>query len=111
MENVSPLWHHLGMALTIKDKETEALVSEIASLTGVTETEAVRRAAQERLDRLEGGRERVGERPEEDLRRDPGMFRHFLETEIWPQMSGEWQGKTIPKTVREDWLGYGPDGV
>ena len=41
MENVSLVWDHLGVALNIKDKETEALVSKIASLTGETETEAV----------------------------------------------------------------------
>jgi antitoxin VapB len=101
------------VALNIKDKETEALVSEIASLTGETETEVVRQAARERLDRLE--RERAKVRADRVLDYDPLMdaesMQRYLETEIWPLMSGNWRGKRIPKALREEWLGYGPDGV
>jgi antitoxin VapB len=39
------------MALSIKDPETDRIVRELASLTGETMTEAMRRAAAERLDR------------------------------------------------------------
>jgi antitoxin VapB len=100
------------VALNIKDKETEALVSKIASLTGESETEAVRQAATERLERLERERLKAGERPVDDPRRDAESMRRFLETEIWPLMSsGEWFRKEIPKAQREAWLGYGPDGV
>lgn len=100
------------MALNIKDKETEAVVGKIASLTGETETEAVRQAAIERLERLERERRKAGERPVDDPRRDAESMRRFMETEIWPTMSsGEWFGKEIPKALREEWLGYGPDGV
>lgn len=98
--------------MNIKDKETEALVSEIAALTGETTTEAVRRAATERLERLERERAKAAEPPVDDPRRDAESMRRFLETEIWPTMSsGEWFGKEIPKALREEWLGYGPDGV
>ncbi len=61
------------MALNIKDKETEALVGKIASLTGETKTEAVRQAATERLERLERERVKAGERPADDPRRTPRL--------------------------------------
>jgi antitoxin VapB len=47
------------MALNIKDSETEKSVRELAALTGETVTAAVRRAAEERLQRVrrkQGGR-------------------------------------------------------
>jgi antitoxin VapB len=111
MENVSPLWDHLVMALNIKDKETEALVSKIASLTGKTETEAVRQAATERLARLETERRKAGERPVDDPRRDAETFRRFLDTEVRSLLSGNWRGKKLTKEQREEFLGYGPGGV
>jgi len=43
---------HLGMALNIKDPTTEKTVRELAKLTGETVTAAIRRAAEERLQRL-----------------------------------------------------------
>lgn len=39
------------MALSLKDKETDRLAREVASLTGQTLTEAVRQALAERLER------------------------------------------------------------
>ena len=39
------------MALSLKDSETDRLAREVASLTGESLTEAVRRALAERLDR------------------------------------------------------------
>ena len=99
------------MTLNIKDKETEALVGKIASLTGETKTEAVRQAATERLERLERERVKAGERPADDPRRNAETFQRFLETEIWPLMSGDWRGKKMTKEQREEFLGYGPGGV
>jgi antitoxin VapB len=93
------------MALNIKDKETEALVAEIAALTGETKTGAVRTAARERLERL---RLQSG-RP--DPRRDAESFRRWLETEIWPLIPEDVRGKEMTKAEREELLGYGPDGV
>jgi antitoxin VapB len=92
------------MALNIKDKETEALVAEIAALTGETKTGAIRQAARERLDRLrlESG----------DPRRNAESFRKWLETEIWPLFPEEVLGREpMTKAEREELLGYGPDGV
>jgi antitoxin VapB len=92
------------MALNIKDKETEALVAEIAALTGETKTGAVRQAARERLERL---RLQSG-RP--NPRRDAESMRQFLE-ELRSDIPKELLGKTITKAEREEILGYGPDGV
>lgn len=91
------------MALNIKDKETEALVAEIASLTGETKTGAMRQAARERLERLklQSG----------SPRRDAESMRRWLETEIWPLIPDEMRGRKLTKAEREEILGYGPDGV
>ncbi len=91
------------MALNIKDKETEALVSQIASMTGETKTGAVRQAARERLERLK--------LQSSDPRRDAESFRRWLETEIWPLIPEDQRGRTMTKAEREEILGYGPDGV
>jgi antitoxin VapB len=93
------------MALNIKDRETEALVAEIAALTGETKTGAMRTAARERLERL---RLHHGK---PDPRKDAESFRRFMETEIWPLIPEEARGKTITKAEREELLGYGPGGV
>ncbi|HVV91391.1 MAG TPA: type II toxin-antitoxin system VapB family antitoxin [Solirubrobacterales bacterium] len=92
------------MALNIKDKETEALVAEIASLTGETKTGAVRQAARERLERLQ---RRAGRR-----KRSPEELQRWLETEIWSQIPDELLNRPpMTKAEREELLGYGPDGV
>jgi antitoxin VapB len=47
------------MALNIRSRETDALASELARLTGETKTEAVTRAIRDRLERVrrsQGGR-------------------------------------------------------
>lgn len=46
------------MALNIRNRETEALAAELASLTGETKTEAVRLAVAERLERVRHQRRR-----------------------------------------------------
>jgi antitoxin VapB len=91
------------MALTIEDKETEALVTEITALTGESEAAALRAAARERLDRLSS--EPSGKK------RSLEEIYHWLETEVWPQIPEEVRGRGITKAEREKILGYGPDGV
>jgi antitoxin VapB len=57
--NADKFCQGLPMALNIKDPETEKFVRELAALTGETVTAAVRRAAEERLQRIrssQGGR-------------------------------------------------------
>jgi antitoxin VapB len=91
------------MALNIKDKETEELAAEVASLTGESKTGAVRQALRERRDRLvlESGRRK----------REPGSLLRFLETEIWPQIPEEDRGQPpMTKAEREEILGIGPEG-
>ena len=104
MENVPSLWEHPRVALNIKDKETEALVAEIAALTGETKTGAVRTAACERLERLR----LLSGKP--NPRRDAESMRRFFE-ELRSDIPKELLGKTITKAEREEILGYGPDGV
>lgn len=90
------------MALNIKDKETEALVAELASLTGETKTGAVRQAVRERLERakVRGGGDDSDSEP----------LRQFMEREIWPLVPSELLGRGLTKAQREEILGYGPDG-
>ena len=62
------------MALNIKNPHVEDLATEIAELTGETKTEAIRRALEERKQRLafQVVRENRGEE-----------LRSFLEREVW----------------------------
>jgi antitoxin VapB len=91
------------MTLNIKDEETEALVARIVALTGETQTEAVRRAAQERLNTL-------GHDLPERRKMTAEEIETWLETEIWPKVPKELLGKSISKAEREEILGYGPEG-
>lgn len=91
------------MALNIKNKETEELAAEVASLAGETKTGAVRQALRERRDRLL--LQSAGPR------RQPGSLRRFLETEIWPLIPEEDRGR--PPMTKAEWeeiLGIGPEG-
>jgi antitoxin VapB len=91
------------MALNIKDKETEELATEIASLTGDSKTGAVRQALRERRDRLSL---ETGAR-----KKRPGSLLRFLETEIWPQIPDELLDRPpMTKAEREEILGIGPEG-
>jgi antitoxin VapB len=91
------------MALNIKDKETEELAAEIASMTGDSKTGAMREALRERKARLElrsGGRGK----PQRSIL-------EWLESEIWPQIPEEEKGKPpLTKAEVEEILGFGPEG-
>jgi antitoxin VapB len=89
------------MALTLKNPQVEALVSEVAQMTGESKTEAVRKALLDRRDRL---RLIHGVTPKRDLKR-------FLETHVWPFIPADDLGRPVTKEEREDYLGFGPDGV
>lgn len=90
------------MALNIKDKESEELAAEVASLTGESKTGAVRQALRERRDRLA---------LQAGSRRKPGGLLRFLETEIWPQIPEELLDRPpMSKAEREEILGIGPEG-
>lgn len=90
------------MPLNIKDPETEALVAELAALTGQSKTATVRAALREQRDRLmvEAGGPRPG-----------GRLARALEYEVWPSLPPAARGGVTTKTEREAILGYGPSGV
>lgn len=90
------------MPLNIKNLEVERLVSEIATLTGESKTEAVRRALKERRARLafsEAGDNRAA------------RLRRFLEQEAWPAMPEGELGRRLSRDEEEEILGFGADGV
>lgn len=62
------------MALNIKNSQVEELAAEVAELTGETKTEAIRRALEERMQRLSFQVARENRSDE---------LRSFLEREVW----------------------------
>jgi antitoxin VapB len=90
------------VALNLKSPEVERLAAEVADLAGETKTEAVRKALQERRDRL----------ALQGIRRDrKASLLRMLERDIWPRVPEDLRGKGFTKKEREAILGYGPEGV
>jgi antitoxin VapB len=89
------------VALNIKNAAVERLAAEVAELAGETKTEAVRRALEERRERLAlaGG----------VMTRDEMVA--FLEREVWSKVPAKVRGKLVTKREREEILGYGPEGA
>lgn len=92
------------MALTIENPETERLATEVAKMAGESTGEAVRKALEERKERLVGG---VAGRGEDRITR----WRRYLEEEVWPKIPPSVLGKSISKEEEEEILGLGPEGV
>jgi antitoxin VapB len=90
------------MALTIENPEAERLAAEVAEMAGESQTEAVRKALEERRQRLTS----QNASPDRVAR-----LRRFLEEEVWPNIPPDVRGKKLTKEEREEILGYGPDGV
>jgi hypothetical protein len=90
------------MALNLKNADVERLVEGIAALTGESKTEAVRKALEERMQRLSLQVVRP-DRKEQVLR--------FLEREVWPRVPPDLAGRGVPQEEQDEILGYGPDGV
>ena len=86
------------MALNIKNLAVEKLAEQVSALTGETKTEAIRRALEERRQRL------LLENPMSRVDR----ARRFLEEEVWPHLPA---ASPMTKGEREELLGYGPLGV
>jgi len=88
------------MALRIKNVEVLRLAEELAKLSGVSKTEAIRHALMDRKDRIST----AGSGPVQEDR-----LRQFLELRVWP---------LIPEDARQTWskdnedaaLGYGEWG-
>ena len=90
------------MPLNLKNPQVERLVEEVAAITGESKTEAVRKALEERKERL-ALRLVHRDRKAEVLR--------YLQTEVWSKIPPDLLGKGISKEEQEEILGYGPDGV
>ena len=89
------------MALNLKNEEVERLAAEVARMTGESKTEAIRRALQERQQRLKG--RSIEQRRARVLR--------LLEKEIWPTLSAGERGRRPTQAEEDGILGFGPDGV
>jgi antitoxin VapB len=89
------------MALNLKNPDVERLVDEIVAITGESKTEAIRRALEERREKL------ALRRGAEDRAR---RIRIFLE-EVWRSIPRSKLGKPLARGEKEAILGYGPEGV
>jgi antitoxin VapB len=89
------------MSLNIKNPDVLWLAEQVASLTGETKTEAIRRALEERKARLDLGAGVPGRE---------GLL-DFLREEIWAGMPPEALGKELSKREEEELLGYGEHGA
>jgi antitoxin VapB len=89
------------VALNIKNDEVERLAAEVARMTGESKTEAIRRALDERRQRLKGRAS--------DRRRVRVM--QFLEKTVWPTLPEGELGRRLTRAEEDDILGIGPDGV
>ena len=74
------------MALNIKNAQVEALAAEVSQLAGETKTEAIRRALEERKQRL--SYQVVRENRTEELR-------GFLEREVWSVIRARSAGRRL----------------
>jgi antitoxin VapB len=89
------------MALNIKNADVERLAAEVARLTGESKTEAIRRALEERRQRLKGCG--VGARRARVLR--------FLQSKVWPTLPQGERGRRLTRAEEDAILGYGREGV
>ena len=90
------------MALNIKNSIVARLVAEVAAMTGESKTEVIRKAVEERKERLA-----LHWVPEDRV----ATLMRFLEREVWPLVPPEVLGRGISNAEQEAILGYGPDGV
>jgi len=89
------------MALNLKNADVERLAAEVARLTGESKTEAIRRALEERRQRLKG--------PSTAKKRAHVLA--FLRTRIWPAIPAKQRGRRLTRKAEDEILGYGPEGA
>ena len=90
------------MALNIKNRDVEKLAETVAAMTGESKTQAIRKALEERKERLSF----------HVVRRDRcDELRAFMDREVWPVVPRKELGKSFSRKKREQILGYGPEGV
>ncbi|HEV7670312.1 MAG TPA: protein transcription factor [Thermoanaerobaculia bacterium] len=83
--------------------ELEILAEEVGQLAGESPNEAIRHALEERKERLALRVVRGGDRK--------AQIRHWLETEVWPQIPAEALGRRLSRAEEDEILGYGPAGA
>ena len=83
--------------------ELESLAEEVGHLAGENPIEAIRHALEERKARLALRVVHGGDRK--------AQIRHWLETEVWPQLPPEALGRRLSRAEEEEILGYGPAGA
>jgi len=90
------------MALNIKSEAVEALVAEVAAMTGESKTEVIRKAVVERKERLA-----LQAAPQDRV----ATLTRFLEREVWPLVPPDLLGRGISQEEQDAILGYGTDGA
>ena len=90
------------MALNIKNEDVETLLDAVENITEASKTEAVRKALEERRQRLALSTFGAG---------SGDSLLAFLQDEIWPQIPKELLGTRLTKAEEEEILGFGEDGV
>jgi antitoxin VapB len=86
------------VSLNVKSEEVVRLANEVALLAHETKTEAIRRALEERRERLIGA-----------SARGQGLI-SFLEKQVWPFIPDEVRGRRMTREEEDQILGYGPEG-
>jgi antitoxin VapB len=89
------------MALNLKNADVERLATEVARLTGESKTEAIRRALEERRQRLKG--------PSPAKRRARVLT--YLRNKVWPSIPAAERGRRLTREDEDEILGYGPEGA
>jgi antitoxin VapB len=89
------------MALNLKNADVERLAAEVARLTGESKTEAIRRALEERRQRLKGA---------STVRRRARVLA-FLRANVWSSIPQAQRGRRLTRKEEDAILGYGPEGV
>jgi antitoxin VapB len=84
------------MGLDIKNSEVENLAGEVAALMGVTKTEAVRQALEEKKRQVIKTDRRT-------------KLKNLLVQKIWPSIPKEQLGKCLTRKEENQILGYGED--
>ena len=92
---------HGVMALNLKNAEVERLAAEVARLTGESKTKAIRRALEERRQRLKG--------PPTARRRTRALA--FLRTQVWPTVPADQPLQAAQPQGRRRDLRHGPEGA
>ena len=90
------------MGLNLKNQEVERLAAQVAAQVGETKTEAIRRALEERKQRLSF---QVTNRDRK------ARLKSLLEKEVWPLIPKKLLGKRLTRKEHDRILGYGQEGV